>query len=287
MLWIPSVIASHRLLAEHAQRQSGALLDAETARSQLERRLVEADRRGMLGELAATIAHDLRNPLTIVQGTAESLCRRPRTPQEIAEHTEVIRRNIEKADHAIESLIGLARPRKGTPEPTTGAALFREVMDLLHVEARRRRVALRLAPGTGNDAIATDRALASQALLNLMLNAVQTTPAEGEVRLRTRSLQRHGTHLVAFAIEDRGPGLPPEVRARVFTPFFTTKPGGTGLGLASCRRIATELGGALRLYPRRRTGTRALLLLPASVEPGSRHAPPPAEDRRQWATTDC
>ncbi|MBL8754392.1 MAG: HAMP domain-containing histidine kinase [Planctomycetes bacterium] len=287
MLWIPAVIESHRLLAEHSRQQRGALRDAETARSDLEQRLVEADRRGMLGELAATIAHDLRNPLTIVKGTAESLCRRPRSLQEVAEHTDVIRRNIDKADQTIESLIGLAKPRKGTAEATTGAALLGEVMELLRVEVRRRNVELRLVPTATTVELATDKTLASQALLNLMLNAVQATAAGGRVAVRARLVQFRGCRRITFAIEDRGVGLPPAVRAGLSTPFFTTKAGGTGLGLASCRRIATELGGRLRLYPRTGGGTRALLQLPVTMDPDSRRAASAADAMRQWATIDC
>ncbi len=286
MLWIPQVIRGHHLLAEHSRRQSGALQDSESARSELEQRLVEADRRGMLGELAATIAHDLRNPLTIVKGTAESLCRRPRTTQEVAEHTEVIRRNIEKADHTIESLIGLARPRKGAMERIAARELLVEVQQLLHLEARRRRVTLTVAEPAPTTILATDRTLCIQALLNLVLNAVQATSAGGSVQLVARAVRR-GVAMVAFAVEDRGSGLAPAVRDRVFTPFFTTKATGTGLGLASCRRIAAELGGALRLYPRSSGGARALLLLPLTAHSDSRARAKVADATVACAATDC
>src|SRR5436190_1964876 len=190
MLWIPQVLASHQLLAEHSAAQRGALQDSESARSQLEHRLIDADRRGMLGELAATIAHDLRNPLTIVKGTAESLCRKQRTSREIAEHTQVIQRNIDKADRTIDALIALARPRAQEPEDLDAEELLAEVADLLHVEARRRAVKLivvRAAAGAGT--VRSDRTLVAQALLNLVLNAVQATPDGGTVRLVARALQ--------------------------------------------------------------------------------------------------
>lgn len=288
MLWIPQVLASHRLLEEHTAAQRGALRDAETTRSRLENHLVDADRRGMLGELAASIAHDLRNPLTIVKGTAESLCRRSRTSREIAEHTAVIRRNIDKADRTIASLIDLARPRQQDPVATSATDLLAEVTALVHVEARRCAVQLVVHnhPG-GPHQVRTDRILCTQALLNLVLNAVQATSRGGSVRLLARPLVLAGQRSVVFAIEDRGVGLRPEVRAALCQPFFTTKPNGTGLGLASCRRIAHELGGSLRLYPRHRGGARALLRLPIGLDQDSAPKAESADERRQWAATDC
>ena len=258
MLWLPRVLQGHRLLAEHAAAQQGALRHAATERSELERRLVDADRRGMLGELAATIAHDLRNPLTIVKGTAESLCRRPRSQQEIAEHTDVIRRNVEKADRTMTALIDLARPPAHTAIDVPALELLREAEALLRVEARRRGVSLRLAAAPQDVFVHGDRALLVHALINLLLNAVQASAAGTTIALEVRTFAAG----VVLAVADRGSGLPPHVRPHLFTPFFTTKPTGTGLGLSSCRRIVRELGGELRLYPRTRGGTRALLLLP-------------------------
>jgi signal transduction histidine kinase len=262
MLWIPQVLASHRLLGQHYAQQRGELRLAESARSQLEQRLVDADRRGILGELAASIAHDLRNPLTIVKGTAEALCRRARSADEVLEHTEVIRRNIDKADRTIASLIDLGRPRAAAPTELDAGSVLHEVADLLRVQARRQglQLVVRL-PDHAPVLLHADRPLLLQALLNLLLNAVQASPPGSRILLRAR---RTPTGRTALAIEDRGSGLPPTVQSRLFTPFFTTKPTGTGLGLLSCRRIATELGGAIAIRPRLRGGTRALLLVPTA-----------------------
>jgi signal transduction histidine kinase len=285
MLWLPQVLASHRLLAEHTTRQRGELHAAEHTRSRLEQRLVDADRRGMLGELAASIAHDLRNPLTIVAGTAESLCRRPRTAAEIVEHTQVIRRNIDKASRTIQSLIDLARPRAQAATELDAFAALRELAGLLQVEARRRRVELRVPDGAG-PRLHTDHTLLMQALLNLALNAVQASPPGAPVTLLARAFGGNPRR-IAFVIADRGSGLSPTVRAQLFTPFFTTKPDGTGLGLASCRRIASELGGTLRLRPRTAGGARAVLWLPVHWATNSAPGPAAADEAAAWATTSC
>lgn len=285
MLWIPHVLASRRLLDDEFQRQRGELLAAENARSHLEERLVDADRRGMLGELAASIAHDLRNPLTVVKGTAESLCRRPRTQAEIVEHTAIISRNIEKADRTIDALIDLARPHAPVLESIDALSPLQEVLALLRVEARRRRLELRIDASPGEQLrLHTDRVLVIQVLLNLVLNALQATLG-GTVRLATRRCAGG----VLLLVEDRGSGLPAETRRQLFTPFFTTKATGTGLGLASCRRITSQLGGTVRLYPRHRGGARAVLALPthAPASPASPMATRAADGERQWAGTNC
>lgn len=282
MLWIPEVVRSHRLLAEHSARQQGELQRSETARSHLEDRLIEADRLAMLGELAASVAHDLRNPLTIVKSTAESLCRRPRTQDEVAAHTDVIRRNIDKADKTIESLIDLAKPKQLAPVDTDATTALSEVQDLLHVEANRRAIELAVRPPAGSTQVVwADRTLLAQALMNLVLNALQASSPEGEVVLEARSFGDH----VALTVSDRGTGLPEAVRASLFQPFFTTKASGTGLGLVSCRRIAKELGGELRLYPRRRGGARAVLWLPSTNAP--KHGPANADEDPAWQATNC
>jgi signal transduction histidine kinase len=289
MLWIPSVLASHRLLGAHNARQSSELQVAATARSQLEQRLVDADRRGMLGELAASIAHDLRNPLTIVKGTAESLCRRGHTSAEIAEHTNIICRNIEKADRTIASLIDLARPRASTPADVRAHDVLQEIKDLLQVAVRRHKTTIaveRVAPEQ-QTIVRVDRALLSQALLNLVLNAAQASGNGGSILLRVRAVRRAGRKLAVLCVEDRGSGLPAELRIKLFTPFFTTKQNGTGLGLLSCRRIAGELGGRLGLYPRHRGGTRALLLLPRAGDNDSQAAAGPADETPRCLVNNC
>lgn len=279
MLWIPQVLHSHRLLGEHVAQQTGRLQVAATTQSHLEQRLIDSDRRGLLGELAATIAHDLRNPLAIVKGTAESLCRKARTPAEVGEHTDVIRRNIEKADRAIASLIDLGRPRAGAATTSRAYDVLHEILELVRVEVRRRNLQVDVVTD-GEPTVYADHTLLAQALLNLVLNAVQATPDGGRIVLRARPWSVGARHRTILAVEDRGCGLTREVRTRLFTPFFTTKATGTGLGLSSCRRIAKELGGALDLHPRRRGGARALLVLPAAA------ATTPSTNSRQ-GTSRC
>lgn len=267
LLWIPLVLESHRQLEASFARTRGALEKSETERTSMERRLLESHRLGILGELAAGVAHDLRNPLTIVKGAADALARKQRSPESIAEHAQIIRRGVEKADRTIQALIDLGRPRATERKVVALDDLAREVLALVQVEGRRR--SLVFLSDVGDCAALADRELLVQVLINLLLNAAQASPDRGAVGLRSRRHRLRGVDFVSIAVEDRGPGLPPAVRQQLFSPFFTTKPGGTGLGLLSSRRLCTEMGGCLDLYPRTRGGVRALLLLPAPRGPAA------------------
>jgi signal transduction histidine kinase len=267
ILWLPQVLEAHRLLSADYQQTRGELVVAEDARTRMELRMVEADRLGLLGELASGVAHDLRNPLAIIKGTAESLRRKARSADEVAEHGLVITRSVEKADRTIQSLIDLGRPRQGKPTVLRLGDLVREVLELVQVEGRRRKIQFTVSERDDGAAFA-DRAYLCQALLNLVLNAMQVSNDGRTVAIHCRSFTLRGHSFAAVAVADQGPGLPAAVRAQLFTPFFTTRQGGTGLGLLSCRRILVEMGGRLGLVPRRRGGARAIAVLPAPA--GSR-----------------
>lgn len=279
VLWIPLVLESHRQLQASMERTKDELHESESARSQMEQRLVDAHRSSLLGELAAGVAHDLRNPLTIVKGAAEALVRKARTPEQVAEHADIIRRGVERADKTIQALIDLGRPKSASRGNVALDEIAAEALRLVHVEGRRKQ--LRFVATTHGLSVTADRDLLLQALVNLLLNAAHASPHHATIEIVARRFRRKDEETVAIAIEDRGSGLAPEVRHQLFTPFFTTRKGGTGLGLLSCRRIAQELGGNLGLYPRARGGARALLALPAARSSAApRRTPTPQRSSR-------
>jgi signal transduction histidine kinase len=261
LLWVPELVEGRRLLR-------GQLRLSEVARNRMEQRLTEADRLHALGQLAAGVAHDLRNPLAIVRGAAEALQARARAPAEVAEYAEVMVRNIDKADRTIRMLLDLGKAQPEKPRPVDADALLAEATALVAVEARRRRIALHTV-GQRGLVLLGDTKLLLQPLLNLLLNALQASSEGGEVTVSARVLRVHGHEFGVIAIADRGCGIQATARVRLFTPFFTTKTGGTGLGLLSSRRVVEQLGGRIGLYPRGRGGARAVLLLPAVPGPAT------------------
>ncbi len=270
VLWIPLVLESHRQLQASMERTKDELHVSEAARSQMEQRLIDAHRSSLLGELAAGVAHDLRNPLTIAKGAAEALARKVRTHEQVREHADIICRGVERADKTIQALIDLGRPKSAVRGNVSLDDIAAEALRLVQVEGRRKQ--LRFVSTTHGLAVIADRDLLLQALINLLLNAAHASPHHATIEIVARHFRHQDKETVAIAIEDRGSGLTPEARHQLFTPFFTTRKGGTGLGLLSCRRIAQELGGNLGLYPRTGGGVRALMALPAVRSAAPRRA---------------
>lgn len=261
ILFVPDLLENYGGLRESHARTRGQLQKVTLSHDRMERRIVDAEGHRALGELAAGVAHDLRNPLTIVKATAEALARKERSHEKVAEHVRVINRNIEKAERTIAALLNLGKPRDMKMKTTSLQELVAEVSTLISVQYRHKGV--QLAQPKGLDIqVETDPKLLLRALLNLLINALHASEKGSTVKIRMREFCFRGHAVAAIAVEDRGSGLNEEVRRKLFTPFFTTKEEGTGLGLLSCRRILDDLGGRIGLFPRQWRGTRALLLLP-------------------------
>jgi signal transduction histidine kinase len=226
-------------------------------RSEAEQRLAESLAR--LGELAAGVAHELRNSLATLRGYLTLIERRP-DEESVADYLHEIRRETDQLQRVLEDFLAFARPGSARLETVDVAALVRRAaadpaLAEAPVEVRGAVEGLRLRG---------DPQLLERALRNLIHNAVvahREAAAAGAVEVTVRSL-RSG---VAIEVADRGPGVPPELGERLFHPFAAGRAGGVGLGLALSQRIAQLHGGRLGLEDRPGGGTRALLELPAEA----------------------
>ncbi|MEZ5965026.1 MAG: ATP-binding protein [Planctomycetota bacterium] len=265
VLLIAELLGRQQKLERTYANTRGALESSEHARRTMEHRLLEAEALRAVGELAAGVAHDLRNPLSIVQATVEGLAEQVAASGH-QEHFRVIARNLARAEATIQSLLDVGRTGPATPSPTAADELLSDAQDIVLPAAAERGLEVRVALA-GVGPLQVDRAAAVRALVNLLTNAVEASVQGGVVVLRGRYRTFAGVARLWVAIEDRGVGVPRHQRSRLFRPFFTTKKRGTGLGLLSARRIVAAMGGDVRLYPRARGGTRALLYLPAAASP--------------------
>jgi signal transduction histidine kinase len=242
----------------------GQLVSSEHARRGMEQRLLEAEALRAVGELAAGVAHDLRNPLAIVKAAVDGL--EEGAGKEHGEHFAVITRNLARADAAIEALLDVGRTKPAAPAPVLLEEVLGDAADIVARLGEQRGVRVQWQ-GAAGVTLAVDRAATQRALVNLLSNAIEASEGGGRVVVRARAARR--APAVWLAIADRGVGLPAH-RDHLFRPFFTTKPHGTGLGLLTARRIVEAMGGSVRLYPRHRRGARALLRIPTCAAPALR-----------------
>ncbi|MBI1736214.1 MAG: hypothetical protein HYR51_13660 [Candidatus Rokubacteria bacterium] len=229
----------------------------------LEAHIAQRDRLAAVGDVAAAFAHEVRNPLNAVSMGLQRL-RAEFAPEPAAEYARCVtlmQGEARRLNAIVEQFIAMARPLPLKPAPLVVGDLLRELGDLVEADARAAGVTVRLAVDDGLPVVVADRDHVKQVLLNLALNAIQAMPAGGVVTVGATAAR----DTLVLTVDDTGPGIPADVRGRVFDPYFTTKRNGLGLGLTIARRIAEAHGGALTAESRP-DGTRFRFTLP--VTPG-------------------
>jgi len=238
------------------------------ARALAERTLRQTAALAAAGELAAMLAHEIRNPLAVVSSRAERV--RAKISQgvpaeDVLEWFEAIPREVARLDEILARYLSLARPPAQRAEADLGATVG-TVLELMEGELRRQGVALRWTPPPEPLRCDFPAAALHQILVNLLLNARDALPRGGTVSL---AAHRSGGE-IALSVCDTGAGLTEEQQRRAFDPFYTTKPGGSGLGLTVVRSLLDLYGGGVELKGAPGRGACFHLRLPASGGPGSR-----------------
>jgi PAS domain S-box-containing protein len=217
-----------------------------------------------VGQLAAGVAHEMKNYLAPIMGYADLLRESGTLSEEGRRGAERIMRGATGLKQLVQQLAGFTRPGEGALRPVSVTAIIEEVLAFLQKDLVRRRIAVEPLLEEVPSALADESGL-QQVLLNLFLNALQAMGEGGTLRVRTGS-RPDGS--IEVAVEDTGPGITEEVRERLFTPFFTTKPAdeGTGLGLFLCRQILERMGGWIDVRSRPGEGATFWLRLRPAQE---------------------
>jgi signal transduction histidine kinase len=232
--------------------------------------LRRADRLSALGEVAAGLAHEIRNPLASVKGALEILGSRLPSGTPEAEFAGIAGRDLGRLDTLINEFLKYARPRPPERRNADLHEVIGRVTGLLRPEAQRAGVIIEIDRRAVLPPLLLDSEQIAQVFLNVVLNAIQASSAGQRVLIR-ESLE--GGAAVVDVI-DEGPGVPPEHVARVFDPFFTTKARGTGLGLAISHRIVSAHDGTIEVSQRPNPGTDIRIRFPLS-KPAHDGAPQP------------
>lgn len=230
---------------------------------EIEEQLRRAERLSVIGELSAMLAHEIRNPLGSIRGTAEILRDDFRPGDRKHEFLEILVKETDRLNRVVEDFLRLARPIDVERKTCDLVAELREITALLAGDAAGRQVRVELEaeaipPVTG------DGERLRQAFLNLILNGIQATGPGGRVSVGVNRIPQSGDSpaSVEVAFSDTGRGIAPQDLERIFHPFFTTREGGTGLGLAITQRIVEAHGGTITVESEQGRGTTFRVRLP-------------------------
>jgi two-component system sensor kinase FixL len=241
------------------ERRFTGILHDLSARTEIERQLREQTALARLGEMAAVVAHEVKNPLAGIRGAIQVIGGRlPADSTDRRMAGEIVSR-IDALNGLMKDLLLFARPPEPRPQLTDVTQLMTATAELLREDPSLRDVAVRVeghAPP-----VMADGSLLQIVFHNLLVNGAQAMRGRGDIRV---AIDQAGARC-RIAIADSGPGIPTDIRDKVFSPFFTTKARGSGLGLPTCRRLVEAHHGTIALDCPPGGGTTVTVSLPAAV----------------------
>ncbi len=232
-----------------------------TQRTQMENRLQQSEKLASIGELSTYIAHEIRNPLMAISGFANSLLRKAEMDEPSRDKLGIILDESKRLDAILKSVSNFARPMDAKSEEVDVNQVARTTMEVMGIGSDQQGIDIRLDLADKLAKAKADPELITQCLINLVKNAQEALAGGGTLIVRTALRGRR----VLLEVEDNGPGIPAKIRDQLFSPFFSSKGKGAGLGLAMVRKIMDQIGGDVRLSSREGKGTKVSLLLPPAL----------------------
>jgi hypothetical protein len=227
--------------------------------------MLQAEHLATMGELAAGVAHEIRNPLAGIAGAIEIITKDFPKDHPDREVMEDLRQEVRRIEKVLTDMLAYAKPKP----PQFGRAdlkdTFARTLHLARQQTGSKHVEFSIQVPPDLPAFRMDSEQLHQVLLNLVLNGVQAIEREGKITIAAKFNAPGGpgqADLVEISVSDTGVGVPPESLERIFRPFYTTKRGGTGLGLSLCRRIIRQHGGTLSVESKLGKGSRFIIRLP-------------------------
>jgi signal transduction histidine kinase len=241
--------------------------ELESKISQLEEtqtQLIQSEKLASLGQVATGVAHGLRNPLASIRASAQLLARHPQSAA-APEHLQALIAEVDRLDRRITHLLDFARPASLHLTPERVSTLIDGVLPAFTERARAQRVSVELTLPETLPPVLVDSLRTEQAMVEILSNALDAMPDGGSISITARTANGDGRAPgVLVEISDTGPGIPPTIRPSVGQPFFSTRPEGTGLGVATARRFVEQEGGRLDFATAQPSGTVVRLWLPVA-----------------------
>jgi signal transduction histidine kinase len=231
----------------------------------LEAEVLHRERLSALGNMAATVAHEVRNPLNAISMGLQRLkveFQPTDDPDQYSHLTELMLGEVHRLNSIVEQFLSLARPLEIKPETLLVQDVLNEVATLVESEAQQSKVRIQVVAPLTLPPLKADREYLRQTLLNLILNGLQAMPEGGTLTLEANTSKGN----ILISVTDTGTGIAPENRTRIFEPYFTTKPKGFGLGLAITSRIIETHGGTITVFSEAGQGCRFQIVLPVNCK---------------------
>jgi two-component system sensor kinase FixL len=252
---IPLHLSVGEMLVDGERKFTGMLHDL-SVRKRIEQQLSEQASLAKIGEMAAVLAHEIRNPLAGIRGAMQVMAARHEPASKEAMVTREIIARVDTLSELMQDLLLYARPPKPRPGPVDLERLLRSIVDFLGRDPEVHGVRITLE-GTA-PLVRADAELLKIVFQNLLINGAHAMSGRGELKVHLGGVGEGGA--VAFA--DAGPGIPADIREKIFTPFFTTKVRGTGLGLPTAKRLIEAQGGSIQVDCPPSGGTTVTVQLP-------------------------
>jgi two-component system nitrogen regulation sensor histidine kinase NtrY len=232
-------------------------------------KLLRAERVAAWQQIARRVAHEIKNPLSPIQMTMETLrksyrARHPKLDEIVEESTRTVLEEVRALNRIVAEFSDFARLPSPQKVPTAPHLILAHLAGLYPPDGQP-SVEIQVAGAQNLPELPLDRQQLERALINLIKNALEAVGPAGRVQVSAELKERAGQPGLAWVVEDNGPGMPADVKSQIFTPYFTTKSEGTGLGLPIVERIITEHGGRIEVHSEAGRGTRFVLWLPLSA----------------------
>jgi len=231
---------------------------------QARKEMVRAERLAAVGEVAAGVAHEIRNPLTSVKLLIQRAAERQPVHSLNGQQMQVLMEEVSRMENTVQSLLDFARPEKPQNVPCQFPSILTKSLALLEGRLQQQQIELDISDDHAPGLLHGDPLLIQQVIVNIVINAIEFTPPGGILRLRM--FKNAQANSMVLEIEDSGPGIDPAVLERIFEPFVTTRSTGSGLGLAISRRIIEEQGGTLTATNASNGGALFCIELPLASE---------------------
>jgi signal transduction histidine kinase len=264
-----------RMIGDHLRN---LMSDVSDTRSRLERsrnQLLVAEKLASVGKLAASVAHEIRNPLTAMKMWVFSIEEAVAGNANVVRKLAIISEEIARLESIVRNFLEFSRPPVLHCQPLDVASVVDQTLEFLGPRFQGEKITITRSSGSQLPPVMADAAQLKQVLLNILCNAADAMAGGGNVQISSSAEKdAEGRPMVVVRVGDTGPGMPPDVQRRIFEPFFTTKENGTGLGLCIAAQVMVRHGGGLVLESSSEKGTVFALWIPIAVEEAHAENPP-------------